>query len=123
MGRFSVAALWNPIRVASRVTPSRNAPVEIPVMGRGRRDVLNARHVRQTGIGLYVPHRFIGCDPHEEVELVITLPRERPFLARGIIKHRTDSESEGRHFGVHFTEISRVQRAKIRDYVREMSVR
>ncbi len=123
MGRFSVAALWNPIRVDSRVTPSRSAPVEIQVMGRGRLDILNARNVSQTGIGLYVPHRFVGCNLDEEVELVITLPRERSFLARGIIKHRTDSESEGPHFGVHFTEISREQRAKIRDYVRAMSAR
>jgi hypothetical protein len=120
MGRFSAAALLNPIRSNTRVVPSRLAPVEIQVMGSGRLDVLKARNVSQTGIGIYVSHGFAGCDPNEEVELVITLPHARPFLARGIIKHQTDSGSEGHHFGVEFTEISREHRLKIRDLVRSL---
>jgi hypothetical protein len=120
MGRFSAAALLNPVRANTRVIPSRLAPVEIQVMGPGRLDVLNARNVSQTGIGIYVSDGFAGCDLDREVELVITLPRERSFLARGIIKHQTDNEGEGRHFGVEFTEITREHRMKIRDFVRTL---
>jgi hypothetical protein len=92
-------------------------------MGPGRLDVLYARNVSQTGIGIYVPHGFVGCDLEAEVELVITLPSERSFLARGRIKHHTDGGSEGRHFGLVFTEISQEHRALIRSYVRSMSPR
>lgn len=92
-------------------------------MGPGRLDVLNARNVSQTGIGVYVPHGFVGCDLEAEVELVITLPGERSFLAHGLIKHKTDGGKEGRHFGLVFTEIAQEHRAAIRDFVRSMSPR
>ena len=123
MGRFSAAAFLNPIRSNSRATPNRLAPVEIQIIGCGTLDVLTARNVSQTGIGIYVPHGFVGFNLDEEVEIVITLPRERSFLARGIIKHQTDSGDEECHFGVHFTKISREQRTKIRDYVRSLKLR
>ena len=81
-------------------------------------DVLVARNVSQTGIGVYVSHDFAGCDLDKQVELVITLPGEHPYLARGLIKHRTDGGREGHHFGLHFTTITRENRAKVRAYVR-----
>ena len=68
------------------ITPFR----EIQVMGRGTLDVLHARNVSQTGIGIYVPHDFAGCDLEATVELIITLPHERPFLTHGTIKHQTE---------------------------------
>jgi len=117
MGLLSAVSFLNLDRDNRRVVPSRVAPVEIHVMGVGSLDVLNARNVSQTGIGVYVHHGFAGCDLDEEVELVITLPGERSFLARGVIKHQTDGGNEGRHFGVHFTEVTRQHRALIRDYV------
>ena len=123
MGRFSVAALLNPSRSDTRVTPSQGAPVEVQVMGPGRLDVFNARNVSQTGIGVYVPHGFAGCDLEAEVELVITLPGERSFLARGLIKHHTESGDEGHHFGLVFSEISKEHRAKIRSFIRSTSPR
>ncbi len=117
MGRFSVAALFDISRTV-RVTPRSGAPVEVQVMGSGSLDVLAARNVSQTGISVYVPHGFAGYDLDKEVELVITLPGERSFLARGLIMHRTDGGKEGHHFGLHFTTIAREHRTKIRDYVR-----
>ena len=120
MGRGAGDARRKPVWANTRVIPSRLAPVEIQVMGPGRLAVLNARNVSQTGIGIYVSDGFAGCDLDRKVELVITLPRERSFLARGIIKHQTDNEGEGRHFGVEFTEITREHRMKIRDFVRTL---
>ena len=90
-------------------------------MGRASLDVLSARNVSQTGIGVYVPHGFAGCDLDKEVDLLITLPGVRSFLTRGLIRHNTDGGTEGHHFGLLFTTIDRRHRAKIRDYVRFMS--
>ena len=90
-------------------------------MGTGSLDVLNARDVSQSGIGVYVPHGFASCDLDGEVELVITLPHERTFLARGTIMHQSDKGNGERHFGLHFTEMSSEHRALIRNYVRAMS--
>jgi hypothetical protein len=117
MGRLSPARLLDFGR-STRVEPLPDAPVEVQVMGRGSLDVLHARNVSQTGIGVYVPHGFAGCDLAEEVELVITLPGERSFLAGGVIKHRTDGGDEGHHFGLHYTRITPAQIAAIRRYVR-----
>jgi c-di-GMP-binding flagellar brake protein YcgR len=103
---------------AARVEPLRSAPVEVQVMGRDSLDVLLARNVSATGLGVYVPHGFLGFDLAAEVELVVTLPRRTPFLARGIIKHVTDDEGEARHFGLHFTQIKKAHRRAIEDYVR-----
>lgn len=72
----------------------------------------------QTGIGVYVPRGFAGCDLDKEVELAIPLSGECSFLARGLVQHRTDGGKEGHPFGLLFTTISREQRAKISDYVR-----
>ena len=38
-----------------RVIPLRMAPVEVQVIGSGTVDVLRARNVSTTGLGLYVP--------------------------------------------------------------------
>ena len=103
---------------AQRVTPLRVAPVEVQVMGRGSLDVLHARNVSATGLGVYVPHGFAGFDLAAEVELVVTLPRAQPFLSRGVIKHVTDSPDEARHFGLHFTQIKKPHRKAIENYVR-----
>ena len=87
-------------------------------MGRDSLDVLNARNVSATGLGVYVPHGFAGFDLAAEVELVVTLPRATPFLARGVIMHVTEGDNESRHFGLHFTKIAKVHRTEIERYVR-----
>lgn len=105
-------------RQARRAVPLRLSPVEVQVMGRASLDVLHARNVSATGVGVYVPHGFAGFDLAEEVELVVTLPRTQPFLARGVIKHVTDSANEARHFGLYFTQIKKAHRVAIERYVR-----
>lgn len=101
-----------------RVIPLRFAPVEIQVMGEGSLDVLRARNVSATGLGVYVPHGFEGFDLSAVVELVVTLPGETPFLARGKIKHVTESEGEARHFGLQFSEIDKQHRRLLERYVK-----
>ena len=108
-------------RVAERVVPTRSAPVEVQIMGRASLDVLRARNVSVTGLGVHVPHGFAGIDLAEEVELVVTLPGERPFLTRGVIKHVTSQGEDRRHFGLHFTSLDPRQRGLIEGYVEARS--
>ena len=107
----------SPLR-AERVVPLRVAPVEVQVMGRDSLDVLRARNVSTTGLGVYVPHGFAGFDLAVEVELLVALPASRPFLARGVIKHMTDGGSGTHHFGLHFTQIDKLHRAALARYVK-----
>ena len=84
-------------------------------MGDGFLDVFAARDISASGVGIVVPHRFHGCKIDDEVALVITLPKERPFLARGRIVHRTKTDHE--FFGVEFSELERSHRKLIANYV------
>lgn len=87
-------------------------------MGRDSLDVLHARNVSETGIGVYVPHGFAGVDLEAEVELVVTLPGASPFLTRGVIRHTTETAREGRHFGLEFVELAAPHRRAIARYVK-----
>ena len=51
------------------------------------------------------------------MEIVVALPGERTFLARGQVKHRTDTAADSRFFGVQFTSLSTEQRASLRRYI------
>lgn len=102
----------------TRVVPLRSAPVEVQIMGRGSLDVLRARNVSATGLGVYVPHGFAGIDLSHEVELVVTLPGVRSFLARGIVRHVTDSDDDARHFGIELTSLADKDRESLLAYVR-----
>lgn len=108
-------------RPAARVRPLPTAPIEVQIMGAGTLDVLRVRDISATGLGVYVPHRFDGCDIDAEVELVITLPQLRPFLARGVIRHVTATGEPAEYFGVQFTELKDEHRQRIRHYVRTHS--
>jgi hypothetical protein len=104
-------------RAAPRVQPPKTAGVEVQIMGEDHIDVLPARDISVSGIGVSVPHRFAGCDLGTEVELVITLPGMRSFRAYGIIRHWTGSTSD--HFGVQFTRIDNKHVSQISSYIKE----
>jgi c-di-GMP-binding flagellar brake protein YcgR len=84
-------------------------------MGDGFLDVFAARDISAGGVSIVVPHRFEGCAIDSEVDLVISLPGERPFLTKGRIVHRTKTHHE--FFGVEFTRLARTHAALIERYV------
>lgn len=86
-------------------------------MGRGFLDIFKVRDISVEGVGILVPHHFDGCDLECEVELLLTLPSERPFLAKGVVVHRTQAHED--FFGVFFTELSKPSRNAIRRYVQK----
>jgi len=88
----------------------------VHLVSRGSIDILRARDISTGGVGVRVPHAFCGCDVESDVELVITLPGERPFSARGRVRHRGASDAAP-FFGVEFTEIDAAHRDRIRHYV------
>lgn len=104
-------------RPAPRVRPTQAEPVQVQIMGAESLDVLDARDISRTGLGVYVSHGFAGCNISQAVELVITLPRAKPFLARGVIKHRTRRDEPEEYFGIEFTQLSDAGRDKIDRYV------
>jgi len=85
-------------------------------MGTGFLDVLRARDVSQTGLGILVPHGFEGCDLLGDVELIVTLPGSPSFSAAGILRHRTQHGAIS-FFGVELTRISDRDRLALRFYV------
>lgn len=102
-----------------RIKPPSSFPIEVQIMGTDSLDVLKANDISVSGVGVRVPHRFEGCNIHSEVELVITLPNCRPFLARGIIRHMTAVYRPNDLFGIEFTHISEVNLNHLRTYIDE----
>ena len=103
-------------RVAPRIAPRETQPIEVQIMGSNHLDILPAKDISVSGIGVQVPHRFQGCDLAQEVELIITLPGCRPFLAYGVIRHW---HGAGDHFGVEFTHIDSRWIERIRSYIQD----
>lgn len=108
-------------RPSRRVRPPKDRPVEVQIMGANSLDILHARDLSPSGVGVYVPHGFDGCDIDEEVELVITLPRTRTFMAKGVIRHVTRRDEPEAYFGVQFTQISAQHRAQITAFMGELA--
>lgn len=106
-------------RRTKRIRPPSSYPIEVQIMGSDSLDVLKANDISISGVGVRVPHRFEGCDINAEVQLVITLPNCRPFLARGIIRHITAVYRPNDLFGIEFTQISDVNINHLRTYIDE----
>ncbi len=102
---------------AIRVTPARNAPIAVQIYGNDSLDLLEARNICETGIGVQVAHCFRGVNLDSEMELVITLPGIRSFRALGRVRHRTQESKNADHFGLEFTEISNRCRRLISSYI------
>ncbi len=100
-----------------RFRPLPSHPVEVQILGPDSLDVLLARDVSASGIGVRVPHRFEGCDIDSPVELVITFPGQRPFVAVGRIRHETHQPEDSAFFGVQFMQLSRQHQERLRSYL------
>lgn len=102
-----------------RVIPTQKAPVQVQIVGENSLDVLKARDISVAGIGVQVSHDFNGIGLDEEIELVITLPNTKTFLAKGAIRHRSRNLQGKTHFGLEFVQITQRCQELIRCYIRE----
>lgn len=94
--------------------------VEVHIMGAGSLNILRARDISLSGVGIRAPHGFSAADLETEVDLVITLPGIRSFQARGIIRHRNDDAS-GHFFGVELTDVKAANREAVRRFVEQLA--
>ena len=104
-------------RKSIRVAPRDQEFIEIQIMGSGFIDILHARDISETGIGIEVPYLFEGCDIDQPIDLVITLPGEICFKAKGFIKHTNAALNRKGIFGVEFSEIGTGYLKEIRRYI------
>jgi hypothetical protein len=85
-------------------------------MGNGFLEVLNARDISIGGVAVFVPHDFHGCDIDDPIDVIVKLGGDKPFTARGIIRH-TSNKAGDHFFGVQFTRVSDENLARIGRYV------
>ena len=100
---------------SERVQPRPGEPIEIQLMSERFLDIFEARDISTSGAGIFVPYRFEGCELKSPVDLVITLPKGQPFLAKGRVVHRTKMERE--FFGVEFIHLPEARAQEIAHYV------
>lgn len=93
--------------------------VEVHIMGNESLNILRARDISLSGLGVRVPHGFRDADLASELDLVITLPGRRSFLARGVVRHR-NSVDVPNYFGVELTSIKPAHREEIRRFLQDL---
>ena len=108
-------------RDTDRIEPAASAPVQVQLMGKRSLDIVNARNISMTGIGVWVPHGFEPEAIGAEMELVVTLPGQRPYLAKGILRHFQDLPKS--FFGVEFSDLPEPLRGHLESYIREAHAR
>ena len=98
-----------------RVETEFECPIEVQIMGDIFLEVLNAKDISTTGIGVHVSHEFRGYNIEDEVNLILTLCNEIPFNAKGVIIH-SNVTNKG-YFSIEFTGITSENKKLIYDYV------
>lgn len=106
-------------RSETRYQPPPTLSVEVHIMGSESLNILRARDISLSGLGVCVPHGFRDSDLASELDLVITLPGGRSFLAKGVVRHRNNVETPN-FFGVEFTSMKPVHREEVRAFVHRL---
>lgn len=92
-------------------------------MGKGFLEVLPAEDISIGGIGIRLDYDVDGYSLQAPVELLIALPQEKAFLARGFLRHkRVDRNTGARIFGVEFKALPDEERQKLQRYVDRMVI-
>jgi len=105
-----------------RVIPKELEPVEVQIMGEGFLDILTAKDIGESGLGVFIPTGYSCADIKYEVDLIITIPGFKSFEAGGIVKH-TCAEAEKtdlRSFGIYFTRIKPEHKELLTRYVQTL---
>ena len=97
-----------------RVQPLAKQPIRVDINGTNFMDIFSANDISEGGICIVVPNQFEGCDLESDASLVISLPFPVNSMIKstGKILHINDQT-----FGISFTNITRENRKKIRNYI------
>lgn len=85
-------------------------------MGAASLNILYARDISLSGLGVHVPHGLREADLGNELDLLITLSGGHSFLTRGVVRHRNDVAMPN-FFGVEFSELKPSHREEIRRFI------
>ncbi len=107
-------------RYAERVKPLTSQPIEVQMLSAHTIDILQAFDISLKGIGVRTPNSYdLSTPKSKRVELVITLPGNRPFKAEGYVRHITSRKDKSDCFGVEFVTIGNKNLSNIRNYMEE----
>jgi hypothetical protein len=109
-------------RAYPRARPRADQPIEVQIVGDGFLEMVKARDIGVGGLSVHVPHHFEGCNIHSEVQLVVKLPNQKPFLARGFIRHRAGRGVMEDFFGLEFSKLGPDDATRIEQYVSKRTV-
>lgn len=102
-------------RLNERVEPEPAAPISVQIMGADFIERVHVIDISVGGLGIRVPHEFIGYNVTDRVEIVLKLPGQAPFMADGFIRHFNGASRKV--FGVEFVRLPEQGREKIAAYV------
>ncbi len=85
-------------------------------MGSNFLEVVPAADISEAGIGIRLDHGVDGYDFDHIIEIVVTIPGQRPFVVRGRVRSKS---LRGQHhvLGVEFVRLSEDDRRKVIKYV------
>jgi c-di-GMP-binding flagellar brake protein YcgR len=100
-------------RTHVRVHPKPGEPVEVQISGDDFIDMFDVRDISPGGLGVAAPHLVTSSTVGSKIEMVIKLPRQKAFVARGTIRN----VSRQGILGIEFTDLPAADRARIQHYV------
>jgi hypothetical protein len=100
-------------RVHVRVHPSPDEPLIAQISGDDFMDEFDVRDISGGGIGVVATDVFAVFTVDTQIEVVVKLPREGAFVARGVIRHISHQGM----LGIEFTQLAELDRLRVEQYV------
>ena len=97
-----------------RVTADHYEPIRVDVSGKNFVDIVPAKDISMSGVGIQIPGYFEGREIEGDVALSITIPHpmKHKISTSGKIVHKGNS-----YFGATFMNIDDKDQAKLQDYI------
>ena len=105
------------LRENTRFRPGPGQPAQIQIMGPHSLEVHEIRDLALRGVALYLRPDIRPPQVGARVELILSLPGERPFLACGVVRHRTYEQADRPFLGIEFTVMEARRREQLRNYL------
>jgi hypothetical protein len=99
-----------------RVQPHPAKPVEVQLMGSNFLEVVPAADISEAGIGIQLHHGVEGYDFDHVIEMVVTIPGQRPFVVRGRVRSKS-LRGMDHVLGVEFVRLGDADRRTVSRYV------
>ena len=101
------------LRRTERTKPKEVEPVEIRIMIEGKIQVLTVTDISVLGIGVRARPEFIIPPVMSNINIVVCIPRRKPFLVRSMVRHVREQDC----FGLEFVSINDSALIRIEHYI------